>query len=311
MPLVDVVIVNWNSGLQLRVAVSSVLCSVTGIGKVKIYVVDNGSSDDSLSGLERNRDIHLVKNQKNTGFAVACNQGAALGQGEFILFLNPDAVVFPDTILQSVEFMGRPENSSVGICGVQFIDAVGVVQRSCARFPNAKTYLAHTFGLAGVCQNRFTHFMTMFDHQETRDVDQVMGAYFLIRRSLFENLGGFDERFFVYFEDLDLSLRVKQLGWRSVFLAQARAYHKGGGISEQVKAQRLFYSLRSRILYAFKHFSRVEAWTVCVATLVIEPVPRMVRGLLRRSGKELGDTIRGFAMLWWDVPGILQQALRR
>jgi GT2 family glycosyltransferase len=172
-------------------------------------------------------------------------------------------------------------------------------------------YIAQAFGFAAVCPSRYSHFMTTFDHQETRDVDHVAGAYFLIRRSLFEILGGFDERFFVYLEDLDFALRAKRLGWRSVFLAHARAYHKGGGVSDQVKAHRLFYSLRSRILYAFKHFNRAEAWAVCLATLAIEPVPRSVRGLLRLSGRELTDTVHGFTLLWWGLPGILRRAFRR
>jgi GT2 family glycosyltransferase len=207
--------------------------------------------------------------------------------------------------------MLRPENADVGICGVQLVDAAGNVQRSCARFPDAKTYLAQAFGFAGVSPSRFSHIMMTFDHQETRDVDHVMGAYLLIRRSLFEELGAFDERFFVYLEDLDLALRAKRLGWRIVFLAQARAYHKGGGVSDQVKEHRLFYSLRSRILYAFKHFDRAEAWAVCLATLAIEPIPRLMRGLLRFSGRELIDTLHGFALLWWGIPSMLQRAFRR
>jgi hypothetical protein len=96
-----------------------------------------------------------------------------------------------------------------------------------------------------------------------------------------------------------------------VFLAQARAYHKGGGVSQQVRARRLFYSLRSRIHYAFKHFSRADGWAVCFATLVVEPVPRLVRGLLRFSGRESIDTVHGFALLWWSLPGILQRVFRR
>jgi len=304
-------LVNWNSGLQLRLAVDSILSNANQNGPANIFVIDNGSSDNSLNGLDPLRGLLVLRNGKNVGFAAACNQGAALGSGEFVLFLNPDAAVFPNTIQQSVEFMRRPENADVGICGVQLVDATGVIQKSCARFPDAKMYLAQAFGFAGVFPSRFSQLMMTFDHQETRDVDQVMGAYFLIRRSLFESLGGFDERFFVYFEELDLSLRAKRLGWRSVFLAQARAYHKGGGISDQVKAHRLFYSLRSRILYAFKHFGCAEAWAVCFATLAIEPVPRLVRGFFRRSREELVDTIRGFVMLWRDVPSIFQRVRRR
>lgn len=149
--------------------------------------------------------------------------------------------------------------------------------------------------------------MTEWEHTCTRQVDQVMGAFFLIRHSVFVLLDRFDERFFVYFEEVDLSLRAKQQGWRSVYLAEAQAYHKGGGVSEQVKAHRLFYSLRSRILYAFKHFNRIAAWTVSFITLVIEPMTRLIRGLVRRSPGEVSDTARGFAMLWKDAPRIFMK----
>jgi len=101
-------------------------------------------------------------------------------------------------------------------------------------------------------------------------VDQVIGAFFLVRRALFETLGGFDERFFMYFEEVDFSKRAQMRGAASVYLGAARAFHSGGYSSRQVKASRLFYSLRSRFLYGFKHFRPAEA----VAVLLEEEVER-------------------------------------
>jgi len=144
--------------------------------------------------------------------------------------------------------------------------------------------------------------MAEWPHDITRDVDHVIGAFFLVRRSLFESLGRFDERFFVYLEDLDFSYRARQAGWRSVYLANAQAFHAGGGTSHQVKARRLFYSLRSRLLYAAKHFSKSGAALVFLATLLLEPLSRSAWALMRRSLPSLKETWQGYGMLWCWLP---------
>jgi len=150
--------------------------------------------------------------------------------------------------------------------------------------------------------------MEEWPHDETREVDHVIGAFFLVRRSLFESLGGFDERFFVYLEDVDFSVRAGRAGWRSVYLTEARAYHKGGGTSEQVKARRLFYSLRSRMQYAHKHFPVRGAIVVGAGTLLVEPLVRLGWAVLQRSGSTFVETIQGYAMLW---NGALRSGLYR
>ncbi|MDA3878116.1 MAG: glycosyltransferase, partial [Halothiobacillus sp.] len=136
-------------------------------------------------------------------------------------------------------------------------------------------------------------------------VDHVIGAFFLMRRSLFDSLNGFDQRFFVYLEDLDLSLRARQAGWRSVYLAEARAFHAEGGTSRQVKAHRLFYSLRSRLLYGFKHFRPWQAWALFGVTLVVEPISRTIFSLLRGGVQDVRNTLRGYSMLYRDLPNIV------
>jgi GT2 family glycosyltransferase len=144
--------------------------------------------------------------------------------------------------------------------------------------------------------------MAEWDHAQTRQVDQVIGAFFLVRRGLFESLHGFDERFFVYFEEVDFAYRARQAGWLSVYLADAQAFHAGGGTSNQVKARRLFYSLRSRLLYAFKHFSWTGAVGVLLATLLLEPVSRTALALFRHSWAGLKETWAAYGMLWRWLP---------
>lgn len=303
--MLDIIIVNWNSGVLLREAVASI--TEFGANVVsKVIVVDNHSSDDSLSGVEANAaglpfSLHVIRNPTNMGFGAACNQGAKQAQSEYLLFLNPDTALFADTLSKALTYMQDPANARVGICGVQLLDEQGRISRSCARFPSARRFLAHALGLDRLFP-QLGHFMADWDHRQTRVVDQVIGAFFLVRRETFEALGGFDERFFVYFEEVDLSRRARDAGWRSVYLADAQAFHVGGGTSRQVKARRLFYSLRSRLLYSFKHFSWTGAMLVTFATLLVEPLSRTLLALLRGSWSGVKETWFAYGMLLRWLP---------
>ena len=190
-----------------------------------------------------------------------------------------------------------PENAKVGIVGVQLVGDDGQVQRTCAYAVTPGRLLAKSFGLTAFVKS-WDILMKDWDHATTRRVDQVMGAFFLVRRSIFAQLDGFDERFFVYFEEVDLSARASQAGFCTTYLANAQAYHRGGGVSEQVKANRLFYSLSSRIKYAFKQFPWPSAIIVATAALFIEPLSRFA--LLAGTGRwrEVADLLRGYRMLF-------------
>lgn len=297
---VTIVIVNWNSGRQLRDCVASI--QKFGCPWVhRVVVVDNGSADGSERGAEDQPGVALIRAGDNFGFAAACNLGARSADGDYLLFLNPDAALYEGTIPAVVGFMDSPANSTVGICGVKLIDEVGHVARSCARFPSVSSMAFHAIGVDRV-QPRLGYFMAEWDHQQSRAVDHVIGAFFLVRTSLFCKLGGFDERFFVYLEDLDFSRRAHQGGWQSMYLAETQAFHAGGGASRQIKARRLFYAQRSRLLYAFKHFSALGAVLVAIATLLIEPVSRSGLALLRLSWPGLKETWLAYGMLMRWLP---------
>lgn len=286
--------------MQLRECIDSVIqFGETTVGR--IIVVDNGSTDGSERAAENLPNVRLIRTGANFGFGKACNIGAVHANSEFLLFLNPDARLYPDSLIKSKDFMQRSENSKVGICGVQLVDEDGHIARSCARFPEANGFVAHAMGMDRMIPT-FGHFMTEWDHSTTRQVDHVIGAFFLVRRCIFETLHGFDETFFVYLEDLDFSYRAKQLGWSSIYFADAQAFHAGGGTSRQVKAKRLFYSLRSRILYAFKHFNLFSATLVLLATLLIEPVSRSVLAVGLGSWPSLKETWTAYGMLFRWLP---------
>ena len=301
---VDLVIVNWNSGFQLEDAVKSINQRYHAAVS-SVIIVDNGSTDDSLDRVAALLGLFfkliIIKNIENRGFGAACNQGAELTENEFILFLNPDTRLFEDSLLLPLAFLEREENSRVGILGIQLIDESQQIARSCARFPTAVGIINHALGLDRLMPS-LGHFMREWDHATTRPVDHVIGAFFLLRNSTFIAIGGFDETFFVYLEDLDFSYRAKQVGWSSVFFAEAQAFHAGGGTSRQVMAKRLYYSLRSRILYAYKHFNPVAASLVLLVTFFIEPIVRTGFAIFRRSWSSIGETWLAYRMLFRWLP---------
>lgn len=294
--MISVVVVNWNAGPYLFACIDSIAKHSLSLVK-KIIVVDNGSTDGSMAAIECQSKIKVILANDNLGFGKACNLGATHADSEFILFLNPDAALFPGTLTKTLEYMQDPTNTRVGICGVQLLDESGHISRSCARFPSALGLVSHALGLQRIIP-RLGHFMTEWDHAQTRRVDHVIGAFFMVRRQLFNDLDGFDERFFVYLEDLDFSLRARKLGWSSVYFADAQAFHAGGGTSKQIKARRLFYSLRSRLLYAFKHFNSFGATAVLIATLLVEPLSRSALAFVRHSWPALKQTWVAYIMLF-------------
>lgn len=309
MITLDIIIVNWNSGKQLYNCLTSIKkAQHHTFNLTRICVVDNASSDNSLIGTQNlDLPLEIINNKENKGFAYACNQGASKSRSNYILFLNPDAELYEDSLWKSLDFMeNNPNNKDVGILGIQLIDEKLEISRSCARFPKPTFYYTKMFGLNKLLPSLFkSHFMTEWNHQETMKVDQVIGAFFLVRGSLFQDLGGFDERFFVYYEEVDFSFRAYKLGWKSIYLTDVQAFHKGGGTSEQVKARRLFYSIRSRIQYGYKHFNFISATILALMSAFIEPLSRFVFAASKRSWRDIPETYKAFKLLWQALPKLL------
>jgi len=296
----DIVIVNWNSGAQLQQCLDSIgTASLNGLELLRIVVVDNASSDESADHLRPGSvQLSVIRNTTNRGFAAACNQGAMNSGASYLLFLNPDIVLTGESLSAAINFMECGKNSKVAVCGAQLLNDGGEIALSCSRFPTPMHLYTQMFGLNHLFPGRFQEsLMRDWNHLETRPVEIVMGAFLLVRQQIFAALGGFDEDFFVYYEEVDFLHKVHRAGWQSYYLTTAQAYHKGGGCSNQAKATRLFYSLRSRIIYCRKHFGWAPAAGVVLATLFIEPVSRMVYAAARGGIREISDTLKAYAML--------------
>src|SRR5260370_23546287 len=218
-PSFDIVIVNRNSGHQLLECLSSISAAdKTGIELRQVCVVDDASTDDSLRDITLiSLPLKILRNDVHTGYGASCNRGATESDAKYILFLNTDTVLHPSSLIAPIRYLEQPEHSTVGIGGVQLQGNGDAVSRYCLRFPPFGRILAGTIGLDHLLPSVFPrHQMAEWNHLESREVDQVIGAFMLVRRTVFEELGGYDERFFVYMEDLDFSLRMRELGYMIV-----------------------------------------------------------------------------------------------
>ena len=312
----SIIIVNWNSGIQLKECVESVKKSSFENSILnKVVVVDNDSKDNSLELVKdlNYEKLKILKNKDNLGFGKACNSGVKNSQSDFILFLNPDAMVYEDTFHKLFDYIEKNDNSDVVVYGVQLIGDDGKVQRTCARFPNLSNFLVKVLGLNKLNSKYFeTYHLEEWNHNETKQIDHVIGAFYLIKREIFNSINGFDERYFVYFEDLDLSKRVYDSGYRTIYLSEIQAYHKGGGTSEQVKALRFFYSTRSSLIYSFKHLGIFKSIIFMFFVYFIEPFTRTAFLVLKRSSfSEFLEQYKGFGLLYKDTFNIIKLGLKK
>ena len=301
---VHIIIVNWNTGDYLRECLTSIVHAQRAEFTItRVTVIDNASSDDSAKTVDDlPLPLELIRNSRNVGFAAACNQGAADSTARYLLFLNPDTRLFPDTLATVTDFMESKWAAGIGICGVQIVDSDGRAGISCARFPTLRVLFGKMTGLQVVLPTLFpSHHLTAAETWQSQLVDQVIGAFFLVRRDLFARLGGFDERYFLYFEEVDFALRARRQGARSYFLKEATALHAGNVSSNQVQTMRLYHSLWSRLLFAYRHWPRWQANILVVLTFTVEPTARLTRAVLHRSTSEIFATAAAYSRLLRDL----------
>ena len=305
-PAVDVVVVNWNAGSYLAACLQSVYENTALATLGRVVVVDNGSADDSLDRaapwLRRPQSL-LLRNEDNRGFAAACNEGARAGSAPFVLFLNPDARVGPGAIDRTVSFLRGPAGRTVGICGGRVVDRNGQPTIAGGPFPTLRLIVGQVSGLSRLLPRVFPSKRIEGD-AATGPMDHVIGAYLLVRRAVFERLDGFDEAFFVYYEEVDLCLRARRIGWSTYHLADAEVEHVGNVSTDQIRARRLAYSLTSRRRYARKHWSRLDNVVLAIVTFAVELPARLITESVRRRRLPT-ETLRGYVAF---VAGRLSRA---
>lgn len=308
--LVDVVTVNWNAGVQLAECVRSVEALDEDIIR-RFIIVDNGSRDGSADFSQTWPKLKIDKVGDNLGFGRACNRGVAQGDAPFVLFLNPDTRLTEPAISKAVAFLQSAEGRPYGVCGIKLVNDEEGVTRHCARFPTLATFMSIMLGVHKLFPRVAPGLlMSDFDHLSSRPVDHVQGAFYLIRREVFESLAGFDDDYFVYFEDLDLSLRLHQGGMGCYYLADASSYHLGGGTSSQVKGIARFYGTQARLLYVRKHFSAPASAMHIAVTYLVEPILAVLWDLIKYRGGGLREIGKAYRLLAADTPAMFRKRAR-
>jgi N-acetylglucosaminyl-diphospho-decaprenol L-rhamnosyltransferase len=297
VPTIRVVTVAFNSAAAIAACVRAVLdADGSGFELEKMVVVDNASVDGTADAVMLDPRVAVVRNAANIGFAAACNLGAREVGTDLLLFLNPDTRTGRDAIGRAARTLER--HADAAVCGVRLAETDNTAGVCAARRPQVRTYLAEMLGLARVWPTAFPPALLRLDGRGVAEVDQVSGAFFLIRRELFDAFGGFDERYFLYYEEADLSVRLAEAGWRSVIDLDATCVHEGGGSSKADIATRLYLNLRSRITFARARMGRVRAGAVLLLTVVLEPVIRIAYVLVRNgSSGDASSVLIAYARL--------------
>ncbi len=226
----------------------------------EIIVIDNNSTrDDSkefLASFKTEANVKIVLNNQNLGFAKANNQGIKQAQGEYVLLLNPDTeIIERGSLAKAVELMKK--NKDWGVLGCRLLEANKQTQLSVRNFPKLipqimiSLKLHHVFPRAKVLQN---YFQLNFDYKKTVSVDQVMGAFLMTKREVLSKIGMLDEKFYIWFEEVDFCKRTKKAGWKVVYSPEPTIVHYGSQSFAQVLslAKQKIYN-RSAIYYFKKH----------------------------------------------------------
>lgn len=256
----SILIVSWNVRDLLRRALASVEADTSGL-QSEIILVDNASRDGTVAmARDEFPSVRIIGNPDNRGFTVANNQALAQARGRYLFLLNPDAEVVPGALGALLGYMQA--NTNVGIAGPQLLNPDGTVQSSRRRFPTLATALVESTRLQQwFPRNRLLQRYYLLDTSDdaVQDVDWVVGAAMFVRRQVYEQIGGFDESFFMYSEELDWCYRAKRAGWGVVYFPPARVIHHEGKSSEQVAAARDIYFHSSKIRFFRKHHGALSA----------------------------------------------------
>src|SRR3989344_3515068 len=236
----SIIIVSYNTSDFLKGCLGSIKATSKGF-TYEIIVVDNASSDNSLEMLKMEfPEVILIKNQENIGFSKANNMGVGKSKGRYVLFLNPDTVVYKESLLDMIKFMDRHKEAGAATCKLLMQD--GILDDASHRgFPNPWNSFSYFLGLSKLFPKSKLfggYNLGFLDLSNTHEIDACAGAFIIVRRLAGEQIEWWDEDYFFYGEDLEFCFRLKEIGWKIYFVPSVSALHyKGvsGGIKENSK----------------------------------------------------------------------------
>jgi N-acetylglucosaminyl-diphospho-decaprenol L-rhamnosyltransferase len=301
---VSAILVNYNTVSLLPRAIEALRQASVGLS-VETIIVDNASRDGSVAWVRKALPgIALIANDQNVGFGRANNQALPFASGRYVLLLNTDAFVSPDTLQKTVAYMDA--HPRCGILGVKLTGSDGGLQPSARYFPTPWNRFCARSGL-----NRIGLFANVrmvddmdWDHASVRHCDWVPGCYYLVRRSVIDQVGLFDPRYFLYYEEVDHCHAAKQAGWEVVFYPDTKVIHLGGesakSVSEITPSGRQIEALQieSELLYFRKNIGIAGVWLHVLLDSLADAIIALKRLLKRRSPVNAGAYARHAALVW-------------
>lgn len=253
--LVSTIIVSYNSQQYILGCINS-LKKQRFSGKLEIIVIDNNSRDDSRESLNKIPGIRFYSQDTNLGFSAANNIGLKIAKGQYILFLNPDTKILAGAIEQLLDTFNQYEDIAVVGCQMYWNDFKHQ-QRCCSTFPSPLTCIFEYTTLGEIWKNNpvlNNHWLRGWNRRTFRFVDVIHGGAFMIRKEVIEKVGGFDDNYFLYFEETDLCRRVKSAGYLIAFNPKAEVIHYSGQSSKSEAKDKIFSIYETSRRYYLKKF---------------------------------------------------------
>lgn len=254
---ISIVIVSYNVSAYLEKCLNSIFRNEKDLS-FEIFIVDNNSSDNTIDMLNNKfadqKNLYIIANKDNLGFARANNQVLSKVSGDMILFLNPDTELKEINSLKKL-FQYMTIHQNVGICGPRIIFGNGDLQFSCGEKPTLKTTLLEVFLLPKIFPGLFKGYrLANWNHLETRTVDWVSGACLMIRNDVLKTIGGFDDKMIMYAEDVDLCLRTEQLGYEVKYYPDVSIIHYEGQSSRKTRKTAVIAGYKSKLHFFEKYY---------------------------------------------------------
>lgn len=289
---ISVVIVTYENETEIAVCLDALFAELEEL-RSEVFIIDNASRDRTCEIVRRKSaqsgssvQLKFIMNDENMGFTKALNIGLTKRRGDFILVLNPDTRIRNGSLQTLIDSLQR--DTTIGVMAPQLVNPDGTVQASCRRFPRRRDVLFTILGLSALFpRSRFNAWkMGDFDHRQRRSVDQPQGACLLFRDDVLQKVGLWDERFPMFFSDVDWCRRVKQSGFDIIFEPKARVVHQQGVSIKKDRAAMIWSSHKSFYSYFRKYSPNFWYGIADLATgvlLMFSAIPRMLAVWIARG----------------------------
>jgi GT2 family glycosyltransferase len=303
---VSVVIVNYNTRDLLEACLTSIYRNQTGT-TVEVIIVDNNSSDGSVPMVQSYfKSVRVIVNNENLGFAAACNLGIRIARGKYILLLNSDTEILSDTLFLLQRFLDTIHpDLKIGIIGCKICNSDGTLQYSAGKFPSILSTIVDMF------KPRHKRKYNLNGYDESHEVDWITGAFMVIDRRLIHDVGLMDERYFMYYEEVDYCLKAKSMGWKVFYWPSVSIIHKNPHaykqheVSEKVMTEirrsHLYYFRKNHNYFSFLFLSFATLTFLLVKFCYFQTVSYFKKEPRRSQRKEIGTVLVAVWNAFWEL----------